>query len=379
MHRSIKLGLYGLVLAGLLGGTAAWAAEGKSVSLQIDGQARKVHTTASNVAGVLKSAHVSVGSHDLVAPELSSQVGDGAEIVISRGHLLHLNVNGTARDVWVNADSVAQALAQLGFGSNDSVSVSRSKRLDVGTTKITISLPKRVVFRTDGMTIAVNSAGPTVRQAIADSGLYFGPHDKLSVPLTSAIHDNEVITVKRVSYGRQVQQVATPFGVTKQNDPTNYVGVDSTVTAGRNGVSRVTYQLVYVDGVLTARVPISTVVVVPPVNQVDRIGSKQPTMVPADAAQAIAARMVAARGWDDSQFSCLVSLWNKESGWRTDAANASGAYGIPQALPGSKMASVGADWQTNAVTQITWGLNYISGVYGTPCSAWAHSQATNWY
>jgi len=101
--------------------------------------------------------------------------------------------------------------------------------------------------------------------------------------------------------------------------------------------------------------------------------------VPAGSAQQIAAGMVAARGWGSDQFSCLVSLWNKESGWRTDAANPSGAYGIPQALPGDKMASAGADWQTSASTQITWGLNYIAGVYGTPCAAWGHSQATNWY
>jgi hypothetical protein len=96
-------------------------------------------------------------------------------------------------------------------------------------------------------------------------------------------------------------------------------------------------------------------------------------------AQAIANAMVLARGWGEDQYSCLVSLWNRESGWRVNAANPSGAYGIPQALPGSKMASAGADWQTNPATQITWGLNYITAVYATPCGAWAHSQASGWY
>ncbi|WIB25220.1 lytic transglycosylase domain-containing protein [Curtobacterium sp. MCSS17_015] len=96
-------------------------------------------------------------------------------------------------------------------------------------------------------------------------------------------------------------------------------------------------------------------------------------------AQAIAQQMVTARGWGNDQYSCLVSLWNKESGWRVNAYNPSGAYGIPQSLPGSKMASAGADWQTNPATQITWGLNYITGVYGTPCGAWAHSVSYNWY
>lgn len=97
-------------------------------------------------------------------------------------------------------------------------------------------------------------------------------------------------------------------------------------------------------------------------------------------AQAIALEMVEARGWGKDQYSCLVSLWNKESGWNVYAHNkGSGAYGIPQALPGNKMASAGADWATNPRTQITWGLGYITGRYQNPCGAWASSQQRGWY
>jgi hypothetical protein len=97
-------------------------------------------------------------------------------------------------------------------------------------------------------------------------------------------------------------------------------------------------------------------------------------------AQAYAAGAVAARGWPSSEFDCLVALWSKESGWRVNAHNASsGAYGIPQSLPGSKMATAGADWETNPATQIEWGLGYIAGRYSTPCGAWAKSQASGWY
>jgi hypothetical protein len=85
-------------------------------------------------------------------------------------------------------------------------------------------------------------------------------------------------------------------------------------------------------------------------------------------------------GFSSDQFSCLDSLWTKESGWNPSADNpTSSAYGIPQALPGEKMASAGADWATNPATQIRWGLGYIAEVYGSPCSAWSHSQANNWY
>jgi hypothetical protein len=97
-------------------------------------------------------------------------------------------------------------------------------------------------------------------------------------------------------------------------------------------------------------------------------------------AVAIGRQLAAARGWTGSQFQCLYSLWNRESGWRVDAYNpSSGATGIPQALPGSKMASAGADWRTNPATQIRWGLGYISGRYGTPCAAWGHSLSFGWY
>ncbi|MCI2958604.1 hypothetical protein MN032_12955 [Agromyces atrinae] len=99
-----------------------------------------------------------------------------------------------------------------------------------------------------------------------------------------------------------------------------------------------------------------------------------------DGARAYAAGAVAARGWGGDQYDCLVWLWNRESGWRADAYNpSSGAYGIPQSLPGDKMASAGADWRTNAATQIEWGLGYIANRYGSPCGAWDHSERFNWY
>ena len=101
---------------------------------------------------------------------------------------------------------------------------------------------------------------------------------------------------------------------------------------------------------------------------------------PSGSPQQIAAAMLGSFGWSSGQFGCLQSLWNAESGWNPSATNpTSGAYGIPQALPGSKMASAGADWQTNPATQIKWGLGYIKQVYGSPCAAWSHEQSTGSY
>lgn len=106
-----------------------------------------------------------------------------------------------------------------------------------------------------------------------------------------------------------------------------------------------------------------------------------PAPAPASANAALGQRMAAGYGWGrGSQWSCLDALWTRESGWRMVwNYQGSGAYGIPQSLPASKMASAGADYMTNPATQIKWGLGYISQVYGTPCGAWGHETSAGWY
>jgi hypothetical protein len=114
-------------------------------------------------------------------------------------------------------------------------------------------------------------------------------------------------------------------------------------------------------------------------------GSSPATVAPAvvggapGSAQQIAQQMLDAVG-QGGQFSCLDSLWSRESDWSASASNpGTGAYGIPQALPGVKMASAGLDWQTDAATQIRWGLSYINSLYGSPCGAWSHEESAGWY
>jgi hypothetical protein len=111
------------------------------------------------------------------------------------------------------------------------------------------------------------------------------------------------------------------------------------------------------------------------------VGASVASCSPPSNPRTIAKNIMFSYGWgDDTQFNCLNNLWMRESGWNPYAMNPySGAYGIPQALPASKMASAGPDWQTNPATQINWGLSYIRADYGTPCGAWGHSLAYGWY
>ncbi|HEX8768134.1 MAG TPA: ubiquitin-like domain-containing protein, partial [Jatrophihabitans sp.] len=262
MRRSVKYGLYGLAITGVLSGTAAWAvapAASKTIDLKIDGRHQQVSTTAKNVQDALAAAGVTVDSHDLVAPDLGSSIGNGSTIVVRRGHLLHLTVNGKVSDVWVNADSVDEALSQLGYNSDALVSVSRSMRLDTlgrgATTNLSIASPKRVVIQVDRRTLTVTSAARTVGDALSHAMVFVGPSDRLSAPRTALVRDNQVITVQRVRYASSVASVRVGFRKITRSDSSRYVGQRRVVTSGKPGLKRVTYRLTYLDGKLAGKVP----------------------------------------------------------------------------------------------------------------------------
>lgn len=119
----------------------------------------------------------------------------------------------------------------------------------------------------------------------------------------------------------------------------------------------------------------------PPVPDPKEVGSIETKKYPTGSAQAIAQNLMSSKGWTQAEFEdCLVPLWRKASGWSVNYSNASsGAYGIPAARPKDALASAGDDWETNAETQVKWGLNYIDTKYGNPCAAWAHMESKNWY
>ncbi|HEV7193392.1 MAG TPA: ubiquitin-like domain-containing protein [Jatrophihabitantaceae bacterium] len=385
--RSVKYGLYAAVLAGVIGGTVAWHRVDKTVDLRVDGQATHVHTTAARVGDVLAGAGYRVGAHDIVAPSLDAAVHDGSSIVLERGRLLHLDVNGVHRDIWTTAPTVAQALTDLGYSTADFTTVSRSQRLPLGATDLSLRTPRFVTVVHDGITVQVTTTDGTVAQLLADLNIAVNSSDTVSVPVGSTLAAGQRIVVGRVAHTTITASKVLPFATKKTVESSISSGQTKVVTPGKDGLAQVTYAVVTVDGKVVGKTPIKTVVVRAPTPQVLGVGSANtPTASPAaisvtpGSAQAIARDLAAQRGWGDSEFSCLVTLWDHESGWRVNAANPSGAYGIPQALPGSKMASAGPDWQTNATTQITWGLDYIQSRYSTPCSAWSSWQANGgWY
>jgi uncharacterized protein YabE (DUF348 family) len=384
--RSVRYGFSGAVLAGLVGGLVAWGHVDKTVTLVVDGKTAHLQTTAATVSDVLRGAGYADGAHDIVAPGLSSSVHDGSTIVFRRGRLLHLNIDGATQYVWTTAPTVATALAELGYSTADFTSVSRSRRLPLTPTDIEVRTPKLVALRLDGSDQMVSTTAQTVGGMLTEMNIAVGSSVRVSVPLSSPIVEGGTYSVSQVVHSTMMKTVAVPYKTKRVNDATLAAGVTKVLTPGKNGLAQITYAMVYIDGKLAGQTKISTSVLQSPTTKVEKVGTKKTitatTFVAPDpgSAKDIARKLLAARGWGDSQYNCLVTLWGKESGWRVNAGNSSGAYGIPQALPGYKMASVGSDWRTSATTQIKWGLGYISARYGTPCGAWSAWQANGgWY
>jgi len=286
VRRSLKYGLYGAVLAGVVGGTAAFAtaANGTPITLVVDGQTKKIDTSAHDVAGALKGAGYHVNAHDIVAPSLSSKIHNGTKVVLKQGRLLHLIVDGQPIDVWTTAPTVAEALSALGYQSSDFVSVSRSKRLPLSATSIELRTPKSITVVHDHKTQRVISTAPTVGQLLREVGVRVGLHDKLTPAAASTIKPGLTIRVQRVVTKTATSRESVAYSVIRHDDSSMYEGNTSVVTAGRQGSAAVTYRTVYVDGKVSSRTVVSRKVITAPTAQVERVGTKsRPAPAPAPA------------------------------------------------------------------------------------------------
>ncbi len=259
----------------------------------------------------------------------------------------------------------------------------------------------------DGESYDLESNAATVADALIENGIVVGLEDNVSVEMNSRPTEGAEITIERVGtqYGTETETIE--YETVRQETSALPRGTERVETEGQDGTRVIAYTAEYRNGEEVSREVQAEIMVSEPVDEVVLVGTAPPARTSSGGSsssgssgsgsassssdvpsgsysgtspRAIAQQLLAARGWGSDQWTCLDALWQRESNWNPYAQNpSSGAYGIPQALPGSKMGSAGSDWRTNPATQITWGLNYIAGRYGTPCGAWGHSQSVGWY
>lgn len=264
--------------------------------------------------------------------------------------------------------------------------LSSGYEMDVMTTSTKVSdiLAENHIVVLDG-----ESVTPNINEELSDNKTI-----TITKGATEADTDEDYMSAEEIlaSYTQIVEKVVTeeveiPFEtVTKDVSNGSSTTQNRVVQKGENGLKRVTYRIRYQNGAEIEKTEISSEIIKEPVDKIVEVRTKQVTsrggVVSGSVAeyQAYAEKRCFDYGWSDADFQALVKLWNKESRWNPYSCNSSsGAYGIPQALPASKMATYGTDYRTNYKTQIEWGLSYIKSRYGTPSAAWNHSCRKGWY
>ncbi|MDR7383931.1 ubiquitin-like domain-containing protein [Promicromonospora iranensis] len=371
----------GAVVGTLAAVCGVYVANASTLTIDYNGDVRTVGVYGDTVGDALASQRIRLGRDDVVQPAATSDVAPGGTVVVRTSREVTVELDGQVMTLRTTAGTVGELMAALGpRGDGALATASRTTRLD--RDPIRFSTVKQVNIAVDGSVLEFHTTQSTVRGLFREAGISLQDGDVTSVPLDAAAVDGMVIVVSRdVSSSRTVTEVL-PFKTETVEDSSLPEGYESIRTVGVPGEATVTYAVKTVGGAVVERTVAERRVTRKPVDEVVVVGTMDVATAPVDpgSARALGQAMAAERGWGAGEFSCLDRLWEKESGWRWNADNpSSSAYGIPQALPGSKMATVGSDWLTNPATQIEWGLGYISGRYGTPCTAWAHSVEVGWY
>lgn len=307
--------------------------------------------------------------------------------------LIFLFISGIC--VFAANKQVKNVKITLSNGCEMNVVTSKTKVADILDEKHIILLPEEKVTPDENTTIGANGeiviTEKTAQEEVAElvsneteATTTEENANELSMEMISQaynpITEKTIVEVQSIPFETVTKNVANGASETK----------DQVLQEDREGKKEVTYRVKYQNDVEIERTEVSSVVLEEPVNKIVQVRAKQTTSRSSSGRtyisgsvaeyQAYARARCSAYGWSTADFNCLVALWNKESKWNPNAYNSgSGAYGIPQALPASKMATAGTDYRTNYKTQINWGLSYISSRYGSPSAAWSHSKSTGWY
>lgn len=250
-----------VILAGALatatlaaGAGTAYAVQSASVTITVDGKRQHVRTFADTVAGALDSAHVRVGSHDLVVPAADTSLHRGSRITVRHARQLALTIDGVQRNVWVLADSVGEALDELGLATAGAVvSASRSSRLPLSGFDLAVRLPHSVTVLADGTARRVVTTDPTVAALLTRLHIALARTDRVSVPLSTYPADGATVRVTRIRTKTITETAAVAFRTVRKADASLTKGRSRTETAGRAGALARTYLATFVDGKLTSK------------------------------------------------------------------------------------------------------------------------------
>ncbi|MGW1345772.1 ubiquitin-like domain-containing protein [Kribbella sp. NPDC002412] len=277
MRKSIIVAVGATAAFAVAGGSVAYASKSKTVSLSVDGQVQKVHTFGSTVADALKAEKVQVGEHDVVAPGLDAKLKDGQEIAVQYGRQLTVTADGTKKTFWTTADSVNEALADLGLRYDTAAVFSTSRSAPIGREglNLVVQTPKTVQIVRQGKVATIKSMAATVGEALTGAKIVWDQDDRISPAAATALKPgvNKIGYVK-VDQKKVTKTEAIAFGTDETESATLLEGTKKTTAAGKAGAKSITYLYTYLDGKLSATKVVSSKVVTAPVDAKVTVGTK---------------------------------------------------------------------------------------------------------
>ncbi len=355
-------------------------ADQRAISIYDRGAERVIVTKARTVRQALELAKIDIQEdQDVVEPALDTElVTSKYNINIYRARPVVID-DGIMRRQITTAEQTATNIARVA-----NMTLYPEDRVDIGASGTLLVDGANIVLKVDratpihltlyGKKTEVRTQAATVGEFLQEKQISLQANDTLSVAESTPITNGMSIELWRNGVQTVTVDEEIAFTTEKVKDANRETGYHEVKEKGENGAKTVTYEIEMRNGVEVARKEIASVTTKEPKKQVEIVGTK--VNLPAGSHT----DWMAAAGIAESDFGYANYLVTKESGWRVNATNASsGAYGLPQALPGSKMASAGSDWQTNPITQLKWMNGYVIGRYGSWANAVAHSQTKGWY
>lgn len=386
---TVLLLFFVIIIAAIsVGGQSVSPSDMRIVELTVDGTTQIIPTRAKTVGEFVKSQpDLDFGQYDVVVPPADAPILSGGEpftIEIRRGRSLKIIDNGKEEVIVSAAKSHQEIVKQAGIElvPEDELEVVNAQATDTlrgGLISQTITIKRAIPVSINlyGNDIDVRTHAATVGQLLDERSIDLAASDFVLPDTDTEISDRMEILILRSSGGEmRVVEESIPAPLETEEDPTLPLGTTRIRDEGVDGRRLAIYEVEVVDGQEVSRELLYQVIERQPQARVQVRGTMVSISNPSDNVS-LGESMAAERGWTGQQWHCLYTLWQHESGWNHLAANSySGAYGIPQALPGSKM---GSGWQTDPAVQIRWGLGYVAGRYGTPCGALNFWQSNNWY
>jgi uncharacterized protein YabE (DUF348 family) len=312
---AVKLGLYGTVVTGLVGGTVAWASLDKTVEVSVDGVSHSVDSYSPNVKGVLADAHIALGPHDSVSPKLDSPVTDGEHVTVERGRPVDLQMAGTTKKVWSTASTVNAFIRDVGLANSGAyVPGNRWAKLPLKGATVAVDMPKQATVVADGARFTAQSTGQTVGDLLADARVPVGPQDRVTPAVNTPLRDGMTVTVNRIAYKTVTRSATLNFPTQQKNDDTLFKGDQQVAQHGQDGVEQLVYQVAYVDGKPSRSTLVKRNVITPATAKVIRVGTK-----PLPKITAAGTHSTANLDWD------AVAACESTNNWQDNTGN--GFYG----------------------------------------------------